>query len=92
MCAPPRYEKSTLAQDPCMARCPTGPSPGGALRNPPFFCLHERLAGRETEHEGANVVINETLAMHGILTSLPRSRAQPCVIDTPPFIVRAPFP
>lgn len=52
---------------------------------PPFFRLHERLAGRETEHEGVNVVINETLAMHGILASLPWSRTMPCIIDAATF-------
>lgn len=52
-----------------MARCTTSVRPQRELSNPPFLCLHERLAGRETENESANVVINATLAMHGILTS-----------------------
>lgn len=65
------YAKSFLPQGPCMARCTTGPRPQRKLSNPPFLCLHERLAGREAERQSAIVVVNATLAMHGILTSLP---------------------
>lgn len=54
-----------------MARCTTSLRPQRELSNPPFLCLHERLAGRERENESANVVINAALAMHGILTSPP---------------------
>lgn len=32
-----------------------------------------------------NVVINETLAMHGIFTTLPWCRTMPCIIDTATF-------
>lgn len=70
MCVSPQYVKSSLPQGPCMARCITIPRPRTELGNPPFLCLHEQLAGKDTENESANVVINATLAMHGILTFL----------------------
>lgn len=65
-----QYVKASLPQGPCMARCTTGLRPRSEFSNPPFLCLHERLAGREKENQSVNVVINATLAMHGILTSL----------------------
>lgn len=69
VCVSTKYMKSSLPQGPCMARCTTGLRPRSELSNPPFLCLHERLRGRETENKSVNVVINATLALHGILTS-----------------------
>ena len=71
LCVSTQYVKSSLPQGPSMARCKTGLSSQSELGNPSFHCLHERLAGRDTEIESANVVINATLALHGILTPLP---------------------
>lgn len=78
--------KSSLPQGPSMARCKTGLRPRSELSNPPFLCLHEWLAGRDTENESVNVVINATFAMQGILT--PQPLPEPCIIDSLTFYGR----
>ncbi|KAM9845824.1 inositol 1,4,5-triphosphate receptor associated 2 [Aulostomus maculatus] len=67
-------------QGPSMARCKAGLRPCRELSNPSFLCLHEQLAGRETENQSANVFINATLAMHdstGCTESEPELNCQP---------------
>lgn len=81
-----QYVQSSHPQGPCMARCTTDLSPRRQLGNPPphsSACVSGWQSGSLTM--SVNVVINETLAMHGIFTSLPWCRTMPCIIDTATF-------